>query len=85
MSESLVPNEGDRVLIECDGQQWQAIVGKKSPRGDFTVSWYGGRNRFAPWLPGHWYTEFGPNGEPKHGWRIVAILGPEAEEEPEEP
>lgn len=68
-----VPEEGETVIIECDGQQHCAVVGRKAPRGDFTVSWYYGSNPHARWLPGHWYTEFGPNGEPKHGWRIVGI------------
>lgn len=70
-----VPNEGDRVLIECEGQRWEAVVGPKAPRGDFTVSWYGGRNRWAPWLPGHWYARFHADGSPKDNWRIVAVLG----------
>jgi hypothetical protein len=70
----LIPNEGDQVIIACQEQRFQAVVSKKAPRGDFTVSWRAGSNRFAPYLAGHWYTEFGPNGEPKHQWRIVEIL-----------
>lgn len=76
----LIPNAGDTVLIECGDQRFYALVETKSPRGNFSVSWHSGANPHAPWLRGHWYTEFGPNGEPKqdgepkHGWRIVEIV-----------
>jgi len=69
----VVPEEGQEVIIECEGQRWRAVVGKKSPRGDFSVSWYGGQNWHSPGFSGHWYTEFGPQGESKYGWRIVEI------------
>ena len=70
----LIPNECDTVVIESKGQRHHAVVGKKAPRGDFSVSWFYGVNRWHPGLRGHWYTEFGPNGEPKYDWRIVEIL-----------
>lgn len=66
---------GDVVVIEhpATGERHRATVGERTPRGDFSVDWYSGRNRYAPKLPGHWYAEFGPAGAPKHGWRIVEV------------
>ena len=62
---------GDIVVIEDQGVRHEATVGSVAPRGDFSVHWYAGRNQFAPHLPGHWFCEFGPKGEPRQKWRIV--------------
>lgn len=73
MSEYLIPVEGQHVIIERGIQQRRAMAMPRQEDGSFWCVWLDGDTPDAAPLAGYWYSQFGPEGEPLQGWRIVVL------------
>jgi hypothetical protein len=68
----MVPEAGQIVILERDGEQRRGLVDEKTQDGSFVVFWLDEQGqRLDPW-----WSVFDSSGEPLNGnWRLVAPEG----------